>query len=59
MKQVADLSAKTVSPEQVAYISDCLGYWDNVDFDDKRTVADSLISTIRATCDRINVCWKN
>lgn len=31
---------------------------DNLDFDDKRKAADGLISTIKATSDRVQIEWK-
>lgn len=35
-----------------------LGNWDSIDFDDKRKAADGLISTIKATSDRVQIEWK-
>ena len=35
-----------------------LDNWDSIDFDDKRKAADGLISTIKATSDRVQIEWK-
>ena len=58
VKAVADLSAETVSLEQIETISNYLDDWENTDFDDKRRVIDSLIVRIRATSDNVDIEWK-
>jgi len=58
MKQISDLTAESISPEQIQRISVHLDDWDNISFDDKRLVADGLISTIRATSESISIEWK-
>ena len=58
MKQIADLTAETVSPAKIEQISGYLETWDNVDFEDRLLVADGLISIIRATSERILIEWK-
>jgi hypothetical protein len=58
MRQIADLTAETVSPEQMNRISGYLNNWDNIGFDDRRLVADGLISVIRATGDSAQIEWK-
>ena len=35
-----------------------LDNWESIDFDDKRKAADGLISTIKATSDRVQIEWK-
>ncbi|MCL2140619.1 MAG: recombinase family protein [Dehalococcoidia bacterium] len=57
-KQIADLTAETVSPKQIERISGYLDGWESISFDDKRLVADGLISHISATCDDIVIDWK-
>ena len=39
-------------------VSYYLDNWDSIDFDDKRKAADGLISTIKATSDRVQIEWK-
>ena len=58
MKQIADLTAEAVSPAQMERITDFLDDWDNVSFEDRRLVADGMISTIRATSESIQIEWK-
>ena len=44
-----------------AYITNTALYldnWESIDFDDKRKAADGLISTIKATSDRVQIEWK-
>ena len=58
MRQIADLTAEAVSPAQLDRISDYLNDWDNVSFEDRRLVADGMISTIKATSGNIKIEWK-
>ena len=58
LKEVADLSAETVSKAQIEAISNYLDDWDNTDFDDKRRVIDSLIVRILATSENVEIEWK-
>lgn len=58
VKEIADLTIETVSPEQMEKISGYLDEWDNVRFDDRRQVADGLISRIGATSDKVEIEWK-
>lgn len=39
---------------EMAYLDN----WESIDFDDKRKAADGLISTIKATSDRVQIEWK-
>ena len=48
----------SVSPERIAAISDYLGNWDNISFDEKRQVADALITRVRATSENVAIEWK-
>jgi hypothetical protein len=57
-KQIADLSAESVSSKQIEQISDYLDNWNEVGFDDRRLVANGLISTIEATSAKIHIGWK-
>ncbi|MDR1439329.1 MAG: recombinase family protein [Clostridiales bacterium] len=57
-KQIADLSADTVSPERVIQISRYLDDWENVGFDDRRHVVSGMISIIRATSKNVDIEWK-
>jgi DNA invertase Pin-like site-specific DNA recombinase len=58
LKAVADLSAETVSTEQIEVISNYLDDWENTDFDGKRRVVDILITCIRATSENVDIEWK-
>ena len=58
-KAIAELSVETISPQQIKKLSYYLDNWDSIDFDDKRKAADSLISTIKATSDRVQIEWKS
>ena len=57
-KEIAALSAESMSPEQIERLSVYLNRWEEIDFDDRRQVADSLISQIRATGKCVAIEWK-
>ena len=57
-KEITALSAETISPEQIEQLSVYLNQWDEIDFEDRRQVADGLISQIRATDEHISIEWK-
>jgi hypothetical protein len=57
-KQLADLAADEVSPDQMLRISELLDDWENADIDDRRAVADALISRISATGENVDIEWK-
>ena len=58
IKAIADISAEAVSPEHMKRISGHLHNWDNADFEDRRLVADGLISKIHATSESMRIEWK-
>ena len=58
LKLVADLTANSVSSSQIESISGYLENWDEVSFDDKRRVVDTLISKIEATSTERVIHWK-
>ena len=58
LKLVADLTANSVSTSQLDSISGYLKNWDEVSFDDKRRVLDTLISKIEATSTGRIIHWK-
>ena len=58
IQEIASLTVDAVSFEQIDRISDYLDDWENVSFDDKRQVADILISSIHATSESIHITWK-
>jgi len=58
VKAIADMSAEAVSPEQIERISGYLDDWENVSFEDRRLVADVMISRIRATSENVHTEWK-
>jgi DNA invertase Pin-like site-specific DNA recombinase len=57
-KQIADMSADTISPAKILQVSNQLNDWENVSFDDKRNIVDTMINAIRATSENIDVEWK-
>ena len=57
-KEIAALSAETISPEQIERLSVYLNQWEEIDFEDRRQVADGLISQIRATDEHVSIEWK-
>ncbi len=58
VKEIAELTVETISPEQVQQISGYLEAWETVSFDDKRRVLDLLVTTVEATSDKMNITWK-
>jgi len=58
IKAIADISAEAVSPEHMKRISGHLQNWDNANFEDRRLVADGLISKIHATHESMRIEWK-
>jgi hypothetical protein len=58
IKAIADMSAEAVSPEHIQRISGYLNDWDGISFEDRRLVADGLISTVRATDQSVQIEWK-
>ncbi len=54
-KAIADMNAEAVSPEHMKRISRYHDNWDSIGFEDRRLVADRLISTIRATSDSVQI----
>jgi hypothetical protein len=43
---------------KIEYLSSHLGNWDNIDFDDRRQVADIILSQVQATAERVSFEWK-
>ncbi|MCI9679664.1 MAG: recombinase family protein, partial [Oscillospiraceae bacterium] len=58
IKEIAALNAENVSPQKIEYLSSHLGNWDNIDFDDRRQVADIILSQVQATAERVSFEWK-
>lgn len=46
------------APEQIERLSVYLNQWEEIDFEDRRQVADGLISQIRATDEHVSIEWK-
>ena len=57
-KEIAALSAEIMSPEQIERLTVYLNQWEEIDFEDRRQVADGLISQIRATDEHVSIEWK-
>ena len=58
LKLVADLTANSVSSSQVDSITGYLSHWEDVSFDDKRRVLDTLVSKVEATRTELAIEWK-
>ncbi|QHQ60912.1 hypothetical protein Ana3638_09150 [Anaerocolumna sedimenticola] len=58
VKEIAELTVETISPEQVRQISGYLDTWETVSFDDKRRVLDLLVMTVETTSEKMNITWK-
>lgn len=50
--------AEKTAPEQAKRLSVYLNQWEEIDFEDRRQVADGLISQIRATDEHVSIEWK-
>ena len=58
LKLVADLTANSVSSSQVDSITGYLSHWEDVSFDDRRRVLDTLVSKVEATRTELAIEWK-
>jgi DNA invertase Pin-like site-specific DNA recombinase len=58
MREIATLTLDTIPAKQINEISNYLDTWDDVSFEDKKKVADSLIKLIFATSASIEIQWK-
>ena len=58
IKQIANMSADSISSKQLERISHYLDSWDEVSYEDKRFVVDCLISRISAESGKICIEWK-
>lgn len=58
IKAIAEMSAETMTAGQAELMSAHLDNWQNIDFEDRRLVADGLISQIRATDEHVSIEWK-
>ena len=58
MKQLSDLTTAEASPGKIEMLSGYLDDWENTSFDDKRLVADGLITRIGATSEKVEIEWK-
>ena len=57
-KQIADMDADVISPQNLTRLSRYLEDWDNVNFDDRRHVVNGMISLIHAGGGFVNIAWK-
>jgi DNA invertase Pin-like site-specific DNA recombinase len=57
-KQLAEIIADEVSPDEMLRISELLDDWDNASMEDRRAVADALISRVNATSENVDIDWK-
>lgn len=58
VKEIAELTVETISPEQIQQISGYLDTWKTVSFDDKLRVLDLLVTTVEATSEKMNITLK-
>ena len=58
IKTISDLQTTTLSPEHIKSISGYLERWEDVSFDDRRTVMDDLIVRIAATSENVAIEWR-
>ena len=58
IKETAALNAETVSPQKIELLSSHLDNWDNIDFEDRRQVADMILSQVHTTGDCVSFEWK-
>ena len=58
IKEIADMSAEGVTPDQLLDLSGYLKNWDNTSYEDRRFVVDRLIVAISATSEVIDIGWK-
>jgi len=58
IKRIADLSAATVTADQINLLSGHLDSWDTVNFEDRRKVAGMMIQRVGATNERYSIEWK-
>jgi len=59
IKRIADMSAATVTADQINLLSGHLENWDTVNFEDRRNVAGMMIQRITATNERYAIEWKS
>ena len=58
IKEIAALNAERVSPQKIEFLSSHLENWDSINFEDRRQVADMILSQVHATGDCISFEWK-
>ena len=58
IKRIADMSAATITADQIHLLSGHLNHWDTVSFEDKRNVSGMMIQRVTATCERYSIEWK-
>ena len=58
IKRIADMSATTVTAEQIDLLSGQLDNWDTVAFEDRRKVTGMMIQRVAATSERYAIEWK-
>ncbi len=54
IKEIAALNAEPVSTQKIEFLSAHLGNWDNIDFEDRRQVADIILSQVHTTGERVS-----
>jgi len=58
MSAIAEMAADTMSTAQMERITDHLDNWDHISFEDRRIVADGLLTRVKATSERMQIEWK-
>jgi len=58
LSSIAEATTQAMSTAQMEQITNHLDSWDNLSFEDKRTVAGGLLTRVRATSESIRIEWK-
>jgi len=58
IKRIAEMSAATVTADQISLLSRHLDNWDNVSFEDRRNVAGMMLQRVAATSERYAIEWR-
>jgi len=58
LSSIAEATTQAMSTAQMEQITSHLDSWDNLSFEDKRTVAGGLLTRVKATSKSIQIEWK-
>ena len=57
IKRIADISAATITADQINLLSGQLDNWETVNFEDRRKVAGTMLQRVAATSERYAIEW--